>query len=271
MIIDSHVHIGGDTVELNMTEDTVLLAMEKYNIDICLVSNGDACEYGHDLELLPSEIQVDQKTALERVIRFAKENEGRFYAGFWCKPHHENLTAEIEQLVAENRQNLVFLKAHPYHSNLAFDDDKMIPYLELAVKYNLPVVIHTGEGYNDSPARVLNMARKYPQLKFIMAHMGLGTDNKEAVELIGKLPNLYGDTTWVSLESTLEIVKRYGSKKIFFGSDSPIDGLHTYGYNMKGETSLYQRYFNELEALIGTSAYEDIMYKNAMRVFGIKR
>ena len=110
----------------------------------------------------------------------------------------------------------------------------------------------------------------FPKVSFVMVHMGLGTDNKEAISLLGKLPNLYGDTTWVPLESTLEIVERYGSKKLFFGSDSPIDGLHTYRQNMQGEPSLYQRYFNELEGKIGTEAYEDIMYKNAMRVFGIK-
>ena len=64
MIIDSHVHIGGETVGFDMSEATVLLGMEKYHIDICLVSNGDASEYGHDLEIVPEEIQVDQKSAL---------------------------------------------------------------------------------------------------------------------------------------------------------------------------------------------------------------
>ena len=68
----------------------------------------------------------------------------------------------------------------------------------------------------------------------------------------------------------MQAVEKYGSKKIFFGSDSPIDGLHTYAQNMKGEPSLYLQYFNELEDIIGKEAYEDIMYKNAMRVFGIK-
>ena len=39
---------------------------------------------------------------------------------------------------------------------------------------------------------------------------------------------------------------------------------------MQGEPSLYQQYFHGFEEKIGTEAYEDIMYKNAMRVFGIK-
>ena len=39
----------------------------------------------------------------------------------------------------------------------------------------------------------------------------------------------------------------------------------------KGEDSLYQNYFHGLEEKIGKEAYEDLMYKNAMRIFKIKR
>ena len=170
MIIDAHVHIGGESVGFEMSEAVVLESMEKYNIDVCLVSNGDAGEYGHEEEPIPAELQVDQKSALKRIIDFAKENEGKIYGGFWCKPHHEVLDDEIDALIAENRKNIVFLKVHPFHSNLAFDDEKMIPYLELAKKYNMPVVIHTGSGYNDSPERVLNMAKKYPNAILVLAH-----------------------------------------------------------------------------------------------------
>ena len=35
-------------------------------------------------------------------------------------------------------------------------------------------------------------------------------------------------------------------------------------------TSTIQRYFHELEEIIGKEAYEDIMYKNAMRIFKIE-
>ena len=269
MIIDTHVHIGGDSVGFHMTEATVLESMKKYKIDVCLVSNGDAGEYGHELELLPQDLQLDQKITLERTIRFAKENEGKIYAGFWCKPHHELVDEEVEKMIEENRKYVIFLKMHPYHSNLAFDDDKMIPYLDLAVKYNLPVCIHTGETYNDSPERVLNMAKKYPQLKFILAHMGLGTDNQLALDVMAQADNLYADTTWVPISTTLEVIKRYGSKRVMFGTDSPIDGVDTYYCNGKGEPSLYRQYFGELKDMISTEDYENLMWKTAKEVFNI--
>ena len=50
----------------------------------------------------------------------------------------------------------------------------------------------------------------------------------------------------------------------------PIDGVDTYAQNQKGERSLYQDYFQELPKRISKEAYEDIMYKNALRVFRLK-
>lgn len=269
MIIDTHVHIGGGPVEFDMPEEIVLESMDKYHIDVCLISNADSGEYGHNLELLPGECQIDQKESLKRAIRFAKENEGRIYAGFWCKPHHEPVDEEIDKLIAENRKYLIFLKVHPYHSNLAFDDDKMIPYLDLAVKYDLPVLVHTGSSYNDSPQRVCNMAKKYPELKFILAHMGLGTDNQLAIDLMAEADNLYADTAWVPVSTTLEVIKRYGSKRVMFGTDSPIDGVDTYYCNKAGEPSLYRQYFGELKNKISKEDYENLMCNTAKEVFGI--
>ena len=269
MIIDVHVHIGGDNVGFAMTEETVLESMRKYNIDVCIISNGDSGEYGHELERLPEELSVDQKTSLKRAIDFAKKNEGRIYAGFWCKPHHEKVDEEIEKMIAENRKVLVALKVHPYHSNLAFDDEKMVPYLDLAVKYNLPVIVHTGSSYNDSPERVYNMAIKYPNLKFIMAHMGLGTDNQLAINFMAKADNLYADTAWVPVSTTVEVIKRYGSKRVMFGTDSPIDGVDTYYCNKEGQPSLYRQYFGQLKDIISQEDYENLMCNTAKEVFGI--
>ena len=103
-----------------------------------------------------------------------------------------------------------------------------------------------------------------------MAHMGLGTDNKEAVELMAKADNLYADTTWVPVSTTLEVIRRYGSERVVFGTDSPIDGIDTYYYNRAGEPSMYREYFNGLEEKIGKEAYANLMYRNAMRIFKIQ-
>lgn len=272
MIIDTHVHTGlfesSDKV-MNMTEEIVLQSMELYNIDFALVSNA-AEEYDCEWNPIPKEKQTSQEEAFLRSIAFARANPKKIGIMPWVKPATETADARLEELIKDNLDIVYGIKVHPFHSKIAFDSERVEPYIKLAQKYNLPVVSHTADCDEASPIKVYNMAKKYPDVDFVMVHMGLCTDNQEAIELLGKLPNLYGDTTWVPLESTIQIVTKWGSKKLFFGSDNPIDGLHTYGYNPKGEPSMYQQYFNDLEKIIGTEAYEDIMYKNAMRVFKIK-
>ena len=74
----------------------------------------------------------------------------------------------------------------------------------------------------------------------------------------------------VPVESTLKAIKKWGSEEILFGSDNPIDGKDTYLHNKTGDRSLYQQYFNEFQAMVSKEDYENIMYKNAERLFGIK-
>lgn len=270
MMIDSHVHIGGEADGFQMNEKMVLQSMEKYGVDISIVSNGDSVEYGDDLVKLPEEKQVNQAETLTRVIAFCRANPGKIYGAFWCKPNHEVLTERIDEMIKANRDVIVALKVHPYLSDLSFSDEKMIPYLDLAVKHNLPVIVHTANDMVDSPERVYEMACRYPQLKFIMAHMGLGTDNTLAIDLMEKAENLYADTAWVPVKTTLEVIRRYGSGRIVFGSDNPIDGVDTYACNPLGEASLYRQYFGELKDLISAEDYDNLMDKTARSLFGIK-
>ena len=115
--------------------------------------------------------------------------------------------------------------------------------------------------------RLYNAAKHHPELNFVMVHMDLGTDNATALDMLGKLPNLYGDTTWVPIHTTVEAIRRYGSKKMLFGTDNPIDGNNTLLSNPSGCRSLYQEYFHELRNMISPEAYDDLMYKNAQRIF----
>lgn len=269
-IIDTHVHVSRNPYALfKMPEKWVIGAMDKYNIDFCLVSNGDCAECGHDRVLRDKKSFVSQEDALIADIDFARRYPGRIGLCVWIRPLTQGYSKELEDIIKENRDVVYGMKIHPYHSDTAPDDAKVKPYLDMACKLKLPVVSHTAADDVDSVVRFYNAAKEYPDIPFIMAHMGLETDNKEALKYLGMLDNLYGDTTWVPLSTTLEAVKLYGSKKIMFGSDLPIDGLDTYWYNRKHEPSMYREYFDNLYDMIGSEAFNDIMYRNASEMFGI--
>lgn len=268
MIIDTHVHIGR-MLNFDMKENDVLYSMNKYHIDYSIVSNTESAEFDHSQNFIPKELQHSQIESLEKVLSFAKNNPKKIGVAVWVKAFSETADDKLYSLIKENRKYIKAIKLHPYHSTVPFDSKKTEQFIELAEYFSLPVITHTGNSDADSCIRVYNMAKKYPNTNFIMAHMGLGTDNIEAVELVSKLPNLYGDTTWVPVKSTLKLIEKAGISKVVFGSDNPIDGKDTYFDNGKGNRSLYQEYFNEFKEMISKKDYDCIMFENAKRLFKI--
>ena len=193
MIIDSHVHFGS-ALNFDMKKEFVLEAMKKYKIDAMLVSNCESTECDHYQKVLLVSQQVRQIKSANAAVEFARENPKKIYAAIWCKPLLEKPDNELEELIKNNRDVVKALKFHPYHSAVAFDDEKIEAYMYLAEKYNLPVITHTGNSDYDCTDRVYSMALRHKNVIFIMAHLGLGTDNLHGIDLCKKLPNLYGDT-----------------------------------------------------------------------------
>ena len=267
MIIDTHVHIGGEAMGFHMNEAIVMEAMEKYGIDFSIVSNADAGEVDHKQKLIPQHLQISQEDSLRRTIQFARKYPGKIGVAPWVKPLTQGITKEFEEMVYANQDIICAIKLHPYHSHIAPTDKSVLPYIELAEKVNVPVVSHTGNSDDDAPERSYDAAKLFTKVSFVMVHKGLSTDNKKALELLGKADNLYGDTSWVPMQTTIEAIRTYGSKRIMFGSDMPIDGVDTYLHNPQGERSLYQDYFYKLPKLITPKEYDDLMFQNAMRVF----
>ncbi len=268
MIIDTHVHIG-NMIGFVMPEEDVIWSMNEYGINYSIVSSINAAEHDHELHLIPKKYQHSQTECLQDVVSFARRYPDRIGAAVWVRPYCEKADYELYKGINDNRKYIKAIKFHPFHSNVPFDSATTEPFIELAEHYGLPAVVHTGGSDAASCMRVYQMAKRHPKVNFVMVHMGLGTDNQEAIELVSKLPNLYGDTTWVSPQSTLQLIRTAGIEKVMFGSDNPIDGKNTYLHNRTGDRSLYQYYFNELREMISPEDYDRLMYQNAAAFFGI--
>lgn len=260
MIIDSHVHIG-QFGRFNMRPEYVIHSMQKYNINYSLVSSGAAVEFDEQHGTLPDDWPYDQYSANRLTVDFARQNEGKIGAVIWCRPHTEGVNDAFARLMDEGGHDIKGLKFHPYYSMLPMTAPQIEPYLAYAAERELPVIIHSANDEFSQPQFVYETAKAHPKVNFIMAHMGLGTDNNAAIELIGSLPNLYGDTTWVRPESSLRLIQKYGAHKLLFGTDNPIDGEDTYAH------PFYQHYFGDFQKQVSPDDYELIMHGNAERLF----
>jgi uncharacterized protein len=237
MIIDSHTHIGSIAFEVgknrvkNLPPQDLIFSLEKYNIDFAIVSGLEGAEFDADKKLPPKKLQVSQKAGLGKMIDFVKKNSDKVRALFWVKPYNEILTEEIKKIVADNRKFVCGLKIHPTLSNMKFTDRRYYPYLEMAVELGLPVQVHTENDGMSDVKLVGKMASIFPELKFIMVHMGMESDNVEAISLIKNSSNIYGDTSVVKHENVIKAIRECGSEKILFGTDSIVNGIDTYkGY-----------------------------------------
>jgi predicted TIM-barrel fold metal-dependent hydrolase len=267
MIIDSHTHIGdisfvvGKNRVKNLPEEELIISLEKYKIDFALVSCLEGAEFDADLNIAPEKSRVSQKDELAKLIGFVNKNKSKVRGLFWIKPYTEQLTDEIEALVTKNRELICGLKVHPTLSNLKFTDKRFYPYLEMAVRLNLPVQVHTENDGRSDVKFAGKMASVFPELKFVMVHMGMNSDNTEAISLIKSFPNLYGDTCVVKHDNVLKAIAECGSDKILFGSDSIVNGIDT-----------YERYLPLVEQIKERYSEEDaskVLWKNCMTIFNL--
>jgi predicted TIM-barrel fold metal-dependent hydrolase len=93
---------------------------------------------------------------------------------------------------------------------------------ETARAFRLPIFVDVV-----SRPEVMDMlAPQYPDVNFIVAHLGSYTDDwrahQQVVYQIARYPNVYGDTSAVRrFDYIVEAIKRAGPRKLMFGSDGP--------------------------------------------------
>lgn len=267
MIIDAHAHIltsKNDAIENGEDAFNVLQEIVANNkIDYVVVSNIDAIE----TKTTDSgyEYVMDGKTQVEltkRMIELLKDKPN-YRILPWCKPHTEGFSAEFAKLLLDNMKNISGLKFHPFHSKLKITDKKVKPYIEFAEKYNLPILVHCAIDKYSRAKYTYKIAKKYPNVKFIMAHLELFSSNfKKTEKRLLKLENLYADSAWLPADEVINLIRIGGEDKIIFGTDAPIGGKDHY--------EKYSIFFDEkFIGSISNSAYEKLMYKNARKVYRI--
>ena len=142
------------------------------------------------------------------------------------------------------------------------DDASVDKLAELAKKYSVPVLIHTlykyeGQLSDESRAEnVLNIAKRHPDVKFIMAHLG-GVSGR-ALKIIKNVSNVWTDISGIGFRNgdVEHAVKILGENRILFGTDIP-------GCSFSASIGKVN------EAEISEIAKEKIFCKNAKTVYNL--
>lgn len=203
LVIDAHCHAGtGQAMSAPWTTraslEVTLRHMEEAGIDRTIIFPINNAEYaGPNREI--AEICARHP---DKLIGFAKHD-----------PQAE--AGRIRSMLREEveRMGLKGLKLHRLPTR---------EVLDAVAELGIPILYH--------PERVANfhlIASEYPQVNFIMAHLGSfashdWTEHLAAIDVGRRYPNVYLDTSSVVFFRFLELAAREaGPDKLIFGSDGP--------------------------------------------------
>ena len=164
------------------------------------------------------------------------------------------------------------LAISPFHPMPPFIE----PFYRLAEECNIPVIFHTGDTESSNsklkcahPSGIDEIAIEYPQVKFLIAHLG-NPFLMDAAEVIAKNKNVYADlsgfvagaddfdySTRYQLPRLKEAVERIGdTSRLLYGSDWPLTPM--------------KEYINFIRTLFPhQDDQEKVFFKNALEFFKI--
>lgn len=187
----------------------------------------------------------------------------------WVHPAHGG-SAETAEIYLRDYQ-FAGLKFHPAREELPADSPLIDPYVEVAVKYGVPLVIHTASDDPSWPERVGALAARHPNARIVLYHAGLSTDHNAAIDVVQNHPNTWLETSWVQYNDVLSAISQVGAERVLFGTDATTDGSTHYENNWTSGIG-NGSYDAELIALgqgLSRADYRQVLVQNTARVFNL--
>ncbi len=232
MIVDAHVHLmtdstgwyaykksaGGSDARLWDAGATVHL-LDDSGIDQCWLFTLSGL-YGFN----------DYRAANDQVMEAAKQYPDRFIPFCTAFPNQdaEAAAAEIRRCLDQGCKGVKF---HPWLQSFPANSSYLYPTLELCADRRIPVLFHTGTPPYSQPFQVMEQARRFPAVPFVIGHFGkiMFLDAVRSAELC---PNVYLETSGAQVADLQFALEHIGAERILFGTDLPIGGAPSAKWNM---------------------------------------
>jgi predicted TIM-barrel fold metal-dependent hydrolase len=165
---------------------------------------------------MPDQLNTDNEG-----LRALLAQDSRFIAIASMNPHLGD--AALKELrLALSEWGFRGLKLMPVHYAFRTASTAADPLIELAREFDVPVTVHSGNFFCH-PLEIAEMASRFPDVNFIMDHMGYRYHVLEAVLAAERCPNLYLATTAVFEPHFIQMaINRVGAERVIFGSNAPL-------------------------------------------------
>lgn len=209
MIIDAHVRLGRGR-EVVLERDDLLATMDRLGIERALVAPDERC------------IAVDNREGNELVAAAAAASGGRLMPYAVANPWRG--ARAVDELRRARDAGARALCVDSVLQGFDLLDGMLDPLVELAADAGWFVYVRTGTPPNALPLPLASLARRFPEVAFVMGRSGATDFWIDAAPALRHAPNLYGDTCyapWDTVLSALAADPEIGAPRLVFSTDAP--------------------------------------------------
>lgn len=265
MLIDCHVHVNN--YDESKPRSTAEIATDLFN-------EMAANDVAHAVVLTSYKVSPHRPHAEQVIEVLGNDPRVTIVEGLrWRSEDRTDLFA-LEDRVRDGF--VKGIKLYPGYDRYPINDPSLESFFRLAAKYDIPVMIHTGDTYSKHakvrqahPLLVDDVAVDYPDVRFVMCHLGNPWFDDTA-EVLYKNDNVYADISGLTLtefsveferhmlERVREVIRYMGDpgRQLMYGTDWPLVGMKS-----------YRRFFAGLD--LTDEQRERIAWKNAAELFRI--
>ncbi len=237
MLIDCHVHLN------NYHESTRRPTHE--NVQDLFAKMAE-CQVDHAVVLTSYRVDLDRPSVEEVLEVLASDPRTTVVEGLcWRGDQRTDLFSMEERIRAGVVKGI---KLYPGYDQYAINDPSLETVFRIAAKYDLPIMIHTGDTFSKRakvrqahPLLVDDIAVDFPDNKFVICHLG-NPWFQDTAEVLYKNDNVYADISGLTLGDFTYEFERYMKQRVrdmitymgdpgsqlLYGSDWPLVNMRPY-------------------------------------------
>jgi predicted TIM-barrel fold metal-dependent hydrolase len=196
--------------------ERLLSAMDDCGLERAVVCAGGTIDLDRLSRQLVEGGYVEADADNDAVLKTCVGTDGRLVPFFFANPHRSS--EEYRSRAAEFRG----LEVSPAVHGIGLTDSRVEELVGVAAEFGHPVYVVCLTRAGAGVADLVGLARRFPQVKFVLGHSGIGNIDFYALTLIRDEPNILLETSGGYTCVAEAALSRLGAGRVVFGSEYPL-------------------------------------------------
>ncbi len=210
-IVDVYARVGLGRPEETRPIEAALAEMDALGIARAWIAPPDEC------------VAVYNRRGNEMIAQAVAAHPTRLVGYAVANPWYG--AAAVEELERAFRSGLRALFLLPPVQGFQLSDPLVDPLIEVAIAHRAPVYAHTGTPICSEPFQLAALARRHPEARFIMGHMGYADFWYDGPHAAAMADNIWLETSFMDGDVIAAAIRQLGAHRFLFGSTAPLSAV----------------------------------------------